>query len=307
MKFKYAPIPTPKDWEEMEFHPWANIFDIDDGVDVQGMANHMSEYGYDDKEPIVVYKGKIISGRHRRNAAKIAGIIEPPFVEYIGDDIMAILKKDLLRRHPSPSQLSMAGARLLAVQDQYEKEKKKNPLDDEIPFGKESLGDEPPPIGGPVEAKPATRAQIAKTLNVSERSIDRATVVEKKGIFALKRLVRTGEITVSDAEAIATLSKKEQAKAIEKFAKGKTKTVKEAALPKTEKKKKSTVGKEVVNWKDIDATLGKVARIPDEAARAFAKPGDDPKKKGPYHKECIRHLESFFTTFRKWRDENLHK
>ncbi len=308
MKFRYAPIPTPKDWKTLECHPFSNIFAFDEGIDVRAIADHMAQYGFDDKEPIVIYQGKIISGRHRRKAAELAEIIDPPFVEFIGDDPLAIVKKDILRRHPSPSQLAMAGANLLVIQDQVKTQK--SDIDKEIPFGHGPLDtfkddDEgPPPIGGPVESKPVTRQQVAKTLGVSERSIDRATVVDKKGTFELKRMVRVGEISVSDAEAIATLPKGQQAKAIEKFKKGGAKTVKEAALPETKARKKSTVGQEKFSWKDVDAINSKVARIPDDVAAAYGK-GDEKGKKGPYHKECIRHLQAYMETLKKWRD-TLH-
>ena len=74
------PLPPVKNWEKLEPHPYNEILEVGD---VTGLANHMQEFGYDDNEPIILFEGKILSGRRRHAAAIQAEVIDPPFREFI--------------------------------------------------------------------------------------------------------------------------------------------------------------------------------------------------------------------------------
>lgn len=304
-KLRTVPIATPKHWENLEYHPLAELTEIDEGVDLGKIVAHMKEYGYDDAEPMVLFEAKILMGRTRHKAAVEAECVDPPFRMFMGEDATPLVLKDLIRRHLNPSQLGMAGAKLAKLASG-----RKKPDAQKVP---ESDGNEPPPIGGGGEKaapplvgfNPMTRVETARTLGVSVRTIDRGKVVEEKGVPALQRAVRTGKVTVADAEAVAVLPKKVQEKALLKFAEGKAKTLAEAAgikEKKAPKPKKAKPGDAKFDWAKFDGLWKEFTKMfLDELPARFSTDTVDEKKSLQY-REANRLYTDLGEVLAKWKE-----
>jgi N6-adenosine-specific RNA methylase IME4 len=135
-------------------------------------------------EPIVLFEDKILDGRHRHRACIEAGI-EPRFENYEGDDPLSyVVSLNLKRRHLSESQRAMVAAKLAT-----------------LGHGQRQTGK---------FAGLPTQAEAAALLNVSERTVRHAAGVRDHGAPELQRAVEQGDVKVSVAADIATLSKEEQ-------------------------------------------------------------------------------------------------
>lgn len=95
----------------MEFHPVALLFPAMSDDDLQELADDIQERGLLD--PIVTWRGKVIEGRHRLAACRLAGV-EPVFEEWNGRGslIAFVRSKNLKRRHLTPSQRATSAAKL---------------------------------------------------------------------------------------------------------------------------------------------------------------------------------------------------
>ncbi len=89
--------PKKPDWEYHELCLWSPF--IQETVD--NIAIGMEEDGFDKKETILIYEGKILDGRHRYLAAIKSGV-DPIFEEFVGNREEAIKKvthKQVSRGH----------------------------------------------------------------------------------------------------------------------------------------------------------------------------------------------------------------
>lgn len=87
----------------MEFHPAANIFPMMTGDDYRALVESIRN-GYERTLPIITYQGMILDGRNRYTACLELGI-EPPYIEYDGDDpYLYVIKSNFWRRHLSKEQ-----------------------------------------------------------------------------------------------------------------------------------------------------------------------------------------------------------
>lgn len=307
------PLPPVKNWEKLEPHPYNEILEVGD---VTGLANHMQEFGYDDNEPIILFEGKILSGRRRHAAAIQAEVIDPPFREFIDSDPIAWCQKEALRRNLTPSQLAMLGAELHKFRVGRPKvENKDDKVDvkhDESQLPLENTEKKSPHLCG---VSPSKRDDVAANLGISTSQLDKAIKLSRNASPKLQRMVRIGKISVDDALKIQSLSFSKQEAAIDKLiahpkAYG---SVAEAAgvkegvsKPKKERKKKSDVGKPIFDWRDFDARVGSIARGVDDIAHAYSKEGvDETKSLG--HRECIRVLNEFREKLTKWRERLLNE
>jgi hypothetical protein len=93
----------------MEPHEYASIFPMLQDTELQQLADDIKLNGLNN--PIIKLDGKILDGRNRYAACKIAGI-RPSFEEYHGDDPLAfVFSQNFTRRQLSESQKGMIGAR----------------------------------------------------------------------------------------------------------------------------------------------------------------------------------------------------
>jgi hypothetical protein len=95
---------------EYEFHPIADIFPLMAEAALKFLAMDIKANGL--QVPIVLYQGKMLDGRNRYLACKIAGV-EPQFTEYEGSEpIKHALSLNLNRRHLDSSQRAAIAAEL---------------------------------------------------------------------------------------------------------------------------------------------------------------------------------------------------
>lgn len=175
----------------VEFHPAANIFPLDD--------EHIDELARDIKAnglrlPIVTLDEKILDGRRRFMACRIAGVT-PRFEQSDTDDPVAfVLSLNLHRRHLTVSQAAMCAAR---ARDLYAKQAKERQRlsDGRGKKGSTKCSD----LSGEGKASEA----VGLVFGVSGGSVDRARRVIENGLPELVEAVDAGKVTVAKAAAIS--------------------------------------------------------------------------------------------------------
>jgi ParB-like chromosome segregation protein Spo0J len=185
---------------EYKFHEAANIFPLDD-EHLQSLADDIKKNGQ--HFAIEILDGKILDGRRRSIACRLAGVEPVLKVVSVDDPVAYVLSLNLHRRHLTPSQSSMCAARAREI---YERDAKPRMLAGVKIDPKENL-----PQG-------QARDLAGKAFGVSGKSVDHAKRVLDKGIPELAKAVDSGRIAVSTAAVIAADPPEEQKMAIEKQA-----------------------------------------------------------------------------------------
>jgi len=171
----------------LETHPLALIFPEVTGTDFDDLVADIKAHGL--VEEIVTHEGKILDGRTRYKACMAAGV-EPryrPFervIEFDGGPLDYVVSKNLTRRHLTTSQRAAIAA----------------DLETRGHGGKRAAGQD-----RNSDLEP-TRAEIAKTMNVSTDSIAVAQKV-KKASPELHEEIRAGKTSLNRAEKIVERSK----------------------------------------------------------------------------------------------------
>ena len=208
----------------MESHPAASIYPKMSEEDLKLLAEDIKANGQ--RELIKTLDGKILEGRNRWEACKIAGVA-PQHEEVKTDQPLSYTHSyNVSRRHLTGSQRAMIAARELEYL-------KKHP-------GEKGLSYE----------------RIAKDQDVAKRTVRRAKVVMTKGSEDLKAEVESGEMSVKEAEQIARLSKAQQQEVLKKKAKDR------AYRKKYKKKAKTTPmkGAKAQLHKDARLAFGQLVR-----------------------------------------------
>lgn len=183
---------------DYRFHSAADIFPLMEGEALQALAEDIKREGL--LTAIELLDGKIIDGRNRWNACKIAGV-EPQFVNVtdVADPVAYVLSLNLHRRHLNESQRAMVGGR---AKEHYAAEAEKRL---HLSQGRGQKG----PANLP-EVKGDSRDQAGAAVNVSGKSVDAASFVLKHGVPELAAAVDRGDVSVSAAAEVAKLPKKQQ-------------------------------------------------------------------------------------------------
>lgn len=101
---------------ELKPHELANLFPMMNADELSALVQDMRDNGYDETSPIITYKGKILDGRNRYAAAKIAKV-EPIYSEYDGVDLLSfVLSKNLHRRHLNETQRAGVAAKIANIE-----------------------------------------------------------------------------------------------------------------------------------------------------------------------------------------------
>jgi hypothetical protein len=180
----------------MESHPAAKLFPLMEGEQFAAFKADIKEHGQ--RDPIIVFDGKILDGRNRYTACEQLGVepdVSEVSAEYIGNDPIAfVVSSNLHRRHLTASQRSMAGADAKAAYAEAAKGRQraaggnKKALVAPVP---EALGE-----------KGRARDYAAKLVGVGGRSITSAETVIKGGCEELEQAVREGRVPVKVAEQV---------------------------------------------------------------------------------------------------------
>lgn len=90
-------------WQTLERHEFSSMFPDADRADYAALVESLRSRGWDSNNPIVLFEGKVLDGRHRQLACAETGI-EPTFVEFNGtrDEARSfVISANLARRHLS--------------------------------------------------------------------------------------------------------------------------------------------------------------------------------------------------------------
>ena len=170
----------------IELHPYCSAIPEMAQEDYKSLKSDISGSGL--LEPIVLFQGMILDGRHRYRAC-LALDIEPWVKDYDGPDspMDYVISMNLRRRHLSESQRAQAMANLC---------------------GLARGGDRRSEDFKSATAPLITQSSAAKRAGVSIDTMKRAVSVEKHGTPELKRSVLNGETSVRDAAKKATEMKR---------------------------------------------------------------------------------------------------
>lgn len=208
--------------DSREWHPYSKLFPLLGADALQSLADDIEANGL--RQPIVIDSHeRIIDGRNRHAACQLAGV-KPVYEPFIGSDaevLKLVISLNLQRRHLTDSQRAMVAAEIANI-------------DDGRPKKTSSIEDVSPPI---------TQQAAADMLHVSKTSVERATVVKKKGTDELRAAVVNGDVTVTKAAEIAVLPAAEQPAAIQEY----------VANPPRQKAHQSSHGKLASSYEDTKA------------------------------------------------------
>lgn len=175
-----------------EIHPLAELIPPMTEHEFSDLVRGLETEGFRSDEPLVIYEGQILDGRHRYRASRQLGI-EAPTRLFDGDDPVGyVISKNLHRRHLTPSQIAMTAAEALPHLEEEARKRQGRRSDLEetsVPVGTEVL---------PAGSKRAA-AEAAEMTGASTRSVGRAKRV-KEADPALAERVKAGEISLTKAE-----------------------------------------------------------------------------------------------------------
>lgn len=180
----------------MEFHEAANIFPLDE-ENLETLADDIRDHGL--QTPIELMGGKIIDGRRRFSACRMAGI-KPTYRDVNpSDPISYVLSLNLHRRHLTPGQRAMCAARAREVYDRQAKERQKG-HGGTAPGKKKTLVENLPQVK---EESGKSRDQVGKAFGVSGKSVDHATKIIENGTPELVKAVDEGRMSINTATILS--------------------------------------------------------------------------------------------------------
>lgn len=168
---------------QYKIHQIAEIFPRMSGEEFVSLKRDIQERGL--LEPIWLYEGCVLDGRHRYYACQETGS-EPLYREYEGDDPVGfVVSLNLKRRHLNESQRAMVAAKLANMP-----------------------AHRPPGNSANLHT---SQAQAAEMLQVSPRSVASAAKVQSGAAVELVDAVMRGDVSVSAAAGVSHLPKEVQA------------------------------------------------------------------------------------------------
>lgn len=195
----------------MKDHPISELFPMMSEADLDALAADIKANGL--HHPVTTLDGEVLDGRNRLEACRRAGV-EPRFQEWRGrrdhDSVVAwVVSENLHRRHLNESQRGMVAARLKYLFEAFAKQRMLSTL---------KKGDAKPASANWRERDEAGKAseRAAEMLNVSPRTVERATRVVEHGTPELVRAVEDGQVAVSAAVKMTTTAPERQREIVER-------------------------------------------------------------------------------------------
>lgn len=231
---------------ERKPHKFAEIFPFRAGDSLTALADNIAKVGQLD--PIVLLDDEVLEGR-RRQAACIMRGIEPKYRNFGdretdgADPLEFSYAVNFHRRDDmTPAEKAIAAQKYATFK-----------------FGDNQFSGRHK--GGSANAPPSqTQAEAAKKFQTSIDQIKRAKRVMEKGSPELQEAMRLGEITISDAAAIADEAPEVQKKALEAKREGKAKTAR-GAVAAAQGPKSEDAGKVA---RELESLIGKLERVETE-------------------------------------------
>jgi hypothetical protein len=210
-------------------HPAAMLFPLLRGAALGELAADIEAHGL--REPIVRdSEGRILDGRNRLRACQFAGV-EPRFVEWDGEGspVAFVLSRNLHRRHLNESQRSMVAAHAKHLFEHEGIKRRHEQLNQSQPQAGETPTSEGVDCANWHSGTLNANREAGDLMNVSPRSVARASKLIAEGDEEVLRAVETGTVTVSDATSISHLPKEHQRAALAAVAAGQARTLREAS------------------------------------------------------------------------------
>jgi len=172
-------------------HPACKIFPALGQDELQGLADDIATNGL--RNPIAMYQKKILDGRNRWEACKIAQV-EPRFTEFDGDDPIGwVVSQNLVRRHLTASQRAVVAFDLLPLLEKEAKQRQR------LSRGRGKKGaktDATFPSNGKASE---IAARIAKS---NPRYVESVKSINANAPELVER-IRAGELNVTEAKKLA--------------------------------------------------------------------------------------------------------
>jgi len=185
-------------------HPACKLFPALGREELQELADDIAENGL--RNPVVMLNGKLLDGRNRWEACKIAKV-EPHFTEFDGDDPIGwVISQNLVRRHLTASQRAVVAFDVLPM---LEKEAKQRQRRSNSYRGNGRLASQVANQNGKGKASEMA-ARIAKS---SSRTVERVKAISRQAPELIDE-IRSGRVNVSDAQKLVTLSQSERKKVL---------------------------------------------------------------------------------------------
>lgn len=160
---KLTPTPPPPDWRNLECDPICLVFQkisYDESAELLASMRR----GYDTTQPIVMRDGKILDGRHRHSTALAAGVV-PSFVAFEGTPDEAV--DFVWARHAG--RRSMTDDAKVQVLMDLEKFRLHPP----------GYIKNPATVAGSADSPIRTVEQVAASVKVSQRRVERGLAVRR--------------------------------------------------------------------------------------------------------------------------------
>jgi len=249
----------------------------------QAKANNLADPKHERIPPVVVWNGFIVDGHHThriRESLRVDG--KPVKIRYHKMDftdresaMIYAIQAQLGRRNLAPSQIAIALAKL-------PKSKPGPKTKDELPV---NLRETP------------SREELAAEHGISDKTLWFADKVNEHGAKAINKAVVDKVVTVSDAAAIADLTKKEQIAALKKVTGGESKTLKSAAAGKQQGKANGKPPKQYPrsHWlKQWESSIGPMVRLVDKIASEVG------ESKSSSHQSVQKQLNAATDKMHEW-------
>lgn len=209
---------------ELRLHPVVRLFPRMTEEEFTALVEDIKEHGQ--REPVLIYNGRIIDGRHRWLACEQLEI-ECEVEEWDGEGsfVDAVVSRNLLRRSLDVSQRAVVAAEILPYKEKEARARQKDAGANGKKGGRPRKGDHPENPVRPVaqrvseseeedqdERPQAKRAvdEAGKIAGVSGRTVARVKAI-KKAAKELVPLMRDGHLTVREGERLAKLSEDDRA------------------------------------------------------------------------------------------------
>jgi predicted RNA methylase len=172
--------------------------------ELQELADDIAANGL--RNPIVMLDGRILDGRNRYIACKLARV-EPRFTEFDGDDPIGwVVSQNLVRRHLTASQRAVVGFDMLPLMEKEAKQRQRrsNSYRDNGRLA---------PNGANRDSKGKASEIAARITKSSARHVERVKAVSQTAPELLV-MIRAGNLTVTNATKLASLSAQERNKVL---------------------------------------------------------------------------------------------
>jgi N6-adenosine-specific RNA methylase IME4/ParB-like chromosome segregation protein Spo0J len=172
---------------QKEIHELANLIPTMSDDEYRDLVKDIEANGL--LEPITLYEGRILDGRHRYRACMEIGLL-PEYEEYTGEDALQyVISKNLHRRHLTSSQLAVVSLNLLPYLEAQAKERQATSTGGSNPQLVEIV---------PQAEQGKAREQAAERTGTNARYVSDAKKIQQAAPELLQR-VASGEMSIPQA------------------------------------------------------------------------------------------------------------